>query len=115
MNMNLKEAQNHIAELFAQCDTRLKDAKIILRDDALNQATVFHCKLKLVADKPHTQITIQLTSLATQMFLDADNVALEKLDLRFQYVVRKVLKESYWETDSRDEPFVIRIEDYNLN
>lgn len=120
MNMNLQEAKSHIVELFAQCDAFPKGANITLRNDTPELTIVLHCDWmlahpKLNSKKTSRLITLQLTSSATQMFLDADKVALQTLDNSLQYIVRSCLKKDYRETDPQVEPFIIRIDKTNLD
>lgn len=120
MNMELKEVQSHIVELFAQCGDILKDANIVLRDNTPDLTIVLHCDWMLAEPKPGArktsrEITLQLASSATHLFLDADNVALPTLDKRLQIIVRNRLKNGYRETDSQDGPFIIRIDKSDLD
>ncbi len=116
--MDLDKARSHIAELFTQCDGIPKSARIFIREDAPNQTTVLHCDWILEETTPSRKsrlITLQLTRLATQMFLDANKATLLTLDKSLQRIVRNRLKNVYKETDSQDGPFIIFIGDVDLN
>ncbi len=114
MNMDIKEAQSHIVELFAQCDDIPKGANIELRNDTPDVTIVLHCDWNLAEPKPSAkttsrEITLQLDSSATQLYLNANDVALPTLDKRLRIIVRNRLKNGYRETDSQDGSFIIRI------
>ena len=117
--MDLKVARTHIAELLSQCDGIPKRAIVSIREDAPNQTTVLHCDWILEKPKPSAKksklITLQLTSLATQMFLDADEAMLLTLDKNLQSIVRNCMQKGYRETDSQNGPFIISIDDVDLD
>ena len=123
MTKDLREIQEHIYKVFAQCSVIPKDADIVLRDTEGWQ-TVVQCTWKpptqtrLGRSKVTREITLQLTAVATKRFLDADEEQLRRLDSRLSDIVQNRLRQGYTETDgsgTETEPFVIRLDDHDLD
>ena len=120
MTKDLREIQEHIYEVFARCGAIPKDADIVLRD-LEGWQTVVHCTWKppaqteLGGSKATREITLELTGVATKRFLEADDKRLMHLDSRLSDIVQNRLRQGYKETESDTGPFVIRLDDHDLD
>lgn len=119
MSMNLNEVKKYIAELFEQCDCIPSEANVELANDTPNLTIVIYCNWMLVEPKPSNRksarkVTLQLVSGATQLFIDADDVAREKIAKVLQNIVQGRLRNGCRANDPQNAPFVIRIDEHDL-
>jgi len=120
MSRDMKETQQHIAEVFEQCGVIPKEAMIVLHEYTPGLQIVLHCTWKISARRPlrstiSREITLRLAASATQMFSEAHDVALQTLDRKLQNIVRTRLRDGYSETDSNSRPFIIQIDNHDLD
>jgi hypothetical protein len=117
---DLREIQEHICKVFARCGAIPENADIVLRD-LEGWQTVVHCAWKAPAQtelggsKIIREISLELTGVATKQFLDADEKQLLHLDARLADIVQNRLRQGYKETESDIGPFVIKLDDHDLD
>lgn len=120
MSKDLRKTQEHICKVFSRCGAIPEDADIVLREIDGWQ-TVVHCTWKppaqtaLGGSKRIREITLQLTGVATKRFLDADEKRLMHLDSRLSDIVQNRLRHGYRETESDKGPFIIMLDDHDLD
>ena len=120
MTKDLRKIQEHIGKVFSRCGAIPENADIVLRDIDGWQ-TVVHCTWKpptqtaLGGSKVIREISLQLTGIATKQFLEADEKRLMHLDSRLLDIVQNRLRQGYRETESDKGPFIIRLDDHDLD
>jgi len=120
MTKDLREIQEHICKVFARCGAIPENADIVLRD-LEGWQTVVHCAWKAPAQSElggcrlTREISLELAGVATKQFLDADEKQLLHLDARLAGIVQNRLRQGYKETESDIGPFVIKLDDHDLD